>query len=102
MTSNFSLKARKHNHDVHIKLHGIFDGDSAFQLIHAIQRAKHQDRPVIIDTNNLTHAHSFGRAVLNGHLPKKDLRTRLHFFGIRAKEIMPEGCVLLKNKKRCH
>lgn len=99
MTSNFSLKTRKHHQDVHIKLHGIFDGNSAFQLIHALQKARDHDRPVFIDTNNLTRAYPFGRTILDRHLPQNAFRTKLHFFGVRAKEIVPEGCTLLKSNK---
>lgn len=105
MKSNFNLKTRKQNQRFYIDLHGVFDGASAFELVRAIERGYHDNNTVLIDTDRLTSTCSFGKAVLESNLPKSVLRAGLHFSGIRAREIMPEGCTLfnkMNSKHRCN
>lgn len=95
MQSNFSLQIRENKQDVHISLKGIFDGSSAFELVRAIENSRKDNQQIFIDTNRLTHTFPFGQTTLETHLPKNDFRSRLHFTGHRAKEILPEGCSLI-------
>jgi len=102
MNSNFNLKTQRQNHHFRIDLHGVFDGASAFELVRAIERGYDNNNTVLIDTEHLTSTCSFGKAVLESNLPKRVLRAGLHFSGIRAKEIMPEGCTLFNSKDSEH
>jgi hypothetical protein len=104
MQSNFQLKTHGKN-PVHIDLQGVFDGASAFELVHTIARNCDPDKAVFIDTNQLTRAHAFGRLILAFHLPKEIPRSNIHFSGIKAGEIMPKGCRMLhkqKNRSETH
>ncbi|MCG8632233.1 MAG: hypothetical protein MI863_00315 [Desulfobacterales bacterium] len=105
MKSNFHLQAQKKNKELYIDLHGIFDGASAFELIEVIEEGDRQGLAIFIDTSNLKQAYSFGRTILDNHLPKSALRAKLHFSGVWAEGILPDGCVLFngkhKNGHRC-
>lgn len=97
MKSNFHLKSRQENQALHINLHGVFDGASAFELIRAITEGEHRVERIYVHTNRLTRAFSFGKSILNSHLPKtSSLRPKLNFSGAWATEILPEGCSLLE------
>ena len=103
MKSNFHLKTKKTNQHVQINLHGVFDGASAFELIHAIEQGNGNDNnTVVVDTDRLTRTCSFGKAVLECRLPKSGFRDNLHFSGTRAEEIIPNGCILDKKKSLTH
>ena len=96
MESNFHLDARVQDQNLHIQLHGVFDGASAFELIQAIE--EHPDQKIVIETRRLTRTYEYGRHVLQSHLPPELKRSKLLFAGDQAKSIMPEGCRLLKYK----
>ena len=96
MESNFYLETQTRDTDVHINLHGVFDGASAFELIQNIEA--HPDRNIVIETQAVTRTMDYGRHVLKWQLPKRVKRSRLHFSGDHAKKIMPAGCRLLKQK----
>ncbi len=96
MESNFYLETQNRDQNVHIHLHGVFDGASAFELIQKIEA--HPDRNIVIETRAVTQAMAYGRHVLKWQLPKRVKRSRLHFSGAHAKQIMPAGCRLLKQK----
>ena len=98
MESNFHLKTRTQNRDLHIDLYGVFYGASAFKLINALKKKGNGHQAVFIDTNRLTRTYSFGRTVLNAHLPKTVHRNHVHFSGLKAREIMPQGCHLFKKE----
>lgn len=99
MQSNFQLKTLGKGQAVHIDLQGVFDGASAFELVNALTRNGAPDKAVFIDTDNLTQAHSFGRLILDFHLPKEIPRSNIHFFGLKAQEIMPAGCRMFRKQK---
>ena len=105
MKSNFHLQTRKKNHELHINLHGIFDGASAFELIEVIQDGEKEGLSIFIDTSHLKEAYAFGKSVLDTHLPKNALRTKVHFSGAWAEGILPDGCILFngvhKKGHRC-
>lgn len=99
MKSNFHLETQKKDQQPHIVLHGVFDGASAFELIQAIEKEYKQGDSIFINTNRLVQTLPFGKAILEHHLPKNVLRTKIHFSGIRAKEIIPDGCILNQKKE---
>ncbi|MEH0021094.1 MAG: hypothetical protein V6Z89_15685 [Desulfobacter sp.] len=100
MKSNFHLDARKTNQELHIKLHGVFDGSSAFELIEVIQEGDKQGLSIFVDTSPLKKAYPFGKAILDTHLPKNVLRAKLHFSGFWAEGLLPQGCVLFNGKHK--
>ena len=99
MQSNFKLTVQKKNQDIIIKLFGVFDGASAFELIQAIDRKNNSGKKVYIDTSRLSQTFPFGQAVLEKHLSNNKSRSRLHFTGKWAMDILPEGCILLNGKQ---
>lgn len=94
MESNFHMDAQARDQEIYINLHGVFDGASAFELIQKIE--DHPDKHIVIETQALTRTLDYGRHVLQWQLPKTVRRSRLHFAGDHAKQIMPQGCKLLK------
>ena len=98
MESNFHLDTSIQDQNLCIQLHGVFDGASAFELIHALE--EHPDQEIVIETQRLTQTYEYGRHVLSFHLPPKLKRSRLLFAGEQAKFIMPEGCRLLKHGEK--
>ncbi len=98
MKSNFHIQTRKKNRELHIHLHGIFDGASAYELIEIIQEGEKQGLVIFVETDHLKQAFSFGRDILDTHLPKNALRAKVHFSGIWAEGILPQGCVLFNGE----
>ena len=96
MKSNFHLKSKQENKSLHIHLHGIFDGASAFELIQVIAANEKKVARIYVDTSQLTQTLPFGSSILDTHLPKNGLRPKLYFSGIWADKILPEGCALEK------
>jgi len=54
-----------------LKLHGDFDGSSAFELINILEENKADLNNILVDTNDLTTIHSFGKEVF-----QKNIRIR--------------------------
>ena len=103
METDFHIKAKINHNDLLIQLQGTFNGSSAFELANILKINSNISKSFFIDTDQITQIFPFGRAILNTELPKKGIRKRLHFTGSRAKEIIPEGCVLLNgNFKKKH
>ena len=53
MKSNFHLEKSTKNREYHIRLHGVFDGASAFELLNVIRDGEQQGLKIFIDTNHL-------------------------------------------------
>lgn len=68
MASNFKLVSHRKNDRLHFKLHGDFDGNSAFELIHALSEPKADLHKIIVDTSDLMTIHSFGRNVFEKNI----------------------------------
>ena len=99
MTSYFYLKAHHQDDDLYIHLHGTFDASSASELIQTIEKKQVHTSCVFIDTTHLDRALEPGRTMLESLLPRNALRSRIHFSGIRASDILPQGCILLEGKR---
>lgn len=99
MKTGFYLDTRNQDKELYINLHGVFDESSAFELISTIEKNQVKSKLVFIDTTHLTHTAELGKTALDSLLPNNAFRARLHFSGIRARDILPEGCILLKSKK---
>ena len=98
MTHHFQLKTDTRDNEVFIHLHGTFDGSSAFALLSVIAGETEEKRHFVINTDGLRRAYPFGKTVLEWHLPQGDLRTKLHFTGKFAHELVPAGCPLSQGR----
>ncbi len=68
MASNFQLFLNQNRNSLHCHLYGDFDGISAYELIHALEKHGNDCLEVFIDTNDLTQIHSFGIDVFQKNL----------------------------------
>jgi len=63
MASNFRIQIHRNSENVHLNLIGSFDGNSAFELIHALQDKCKKARKVFIHTCGISNVHPFGQGV---------------------------------------
>lgn len=98
MNSNFQLKHSESNNDLHIKLNGVFDGASAWDLVNTIRELHIDSNNIVINTNQLTEIFPFGKLLLAGNLPHYLRRDKIFFQGSQADRLMPDGCTLIKEK----
>jgi anti-anti-sigma regulatory factor len=68
MASNFQFFSQQTKDRLHLKLCGDFDGNSAFELIHALLKQRAGSHKILIDTNDLNTIHSFGKDVFQKNL----------------------------------
>lgn len=100
MQPNFYLKTQKQNSDLYINLHGVFDCASAWELTNTIKKEYYENKAFYIDTGKVTQTYSLGKIVLDLNLSSSIKRNLIHFSGLKATDIMPEGCTLFK-KHQC-
>jgi anti-anti-sigma regulatory factor len=82
MASNFKLNSYQKSNSLHLKLHGDFDGNSAFELINALKENRAGFNNILVDTNDLTLIHSFGKEVFQKNIRIRKRRyNRLNFIG---------------------
>jgi anti-anti-sigma regulatory factor len=67
MAANFQFFSKQTGNCLNLKLYGIFDGNSAFELIHVLLNQKADSPKIFIDTNGLHTIHSFGRDVFQNN-----------------------------------
>jgi hypothetical protein len=65
MSANFKITTYKNNNELNIDLAGDFDGNSAWELIHAITRHDPGEGDIIIHTNKLGRVIPFGQAMFD-------------------------------------
>ena len=68
MASNFHFFSQQEKDRLHLKLCGDFDGTSAFELIHVLNKHKTGSYKILIDTDDLNTIHSFGKDVFQKNL----------------------------------
>ena len=92
MATNFAIHRRRRNHDLHLGLSGDFDGASAFELVHCLQKALETNHRIFIHTDNLANLMAFGCEMF-----QKQFRSgakavsRVVFTGVHAPQMAPEG-----------
>lgn len=64
MRSNFSISARNSGQDLIVDIAGVFDGNSAWELINTITGKFKGKGRIVVDTTNVETVHPFGSAVL--------------------------------------
>jgi anti-anti-sigma factor len=91
VASNFKIVTRRRGVDLRIKLKGDFDGNSAFELLHLIDKKCDGIVKVIIDTSELSYVYSFGREVFCNNLSRLNGRSiQLIFINGNSDSIAPE------------
>jgi anti-anti-sigma regulatory factor len=91
MATNFRISVHKNAEDIDLKLIGVFDGTSAYELLHALATYGHHTSRIYIDTSCLKETNPFGLQVFQDNLDLlKDAHLELIFVGEHASELAPE------------
>jgi anti-anti-sigma regulatory factor len=61
MAANFHIFTDSSPDHLHLKLDGDFDGTSAFELLHVLEKVGQEKRKIVIDTDGLKRIYPFGR-----------------------------------------
>ena len=91
MASNFRIYCHQNSDNLHLKLLGDFDGTSAYELIHTLEKYHGNTGRVFIDTCALSSVHSFGLNVFQKNGSIKKLSQNLIFTGEFGATIAPQG-----------
>lgn len=90
MASNFQIFSFKSNNNLHLKLSGDFDVDSAQKLTNTLLSHGVGYRDIFVDTNNLETIHPFGRDALQMNLSSfRKHFNNLFFVGANKYKIEP-------------
>lgn len=91
MASNFTIRSKRKNGNLHIKLIGDFDGSSAHVLLNALKRNSDGEEKIFVHTGGLRRVSPFGRDVLQSHLSSlKNKSARIIFTGENGAILAPE------------
>ncbi|MEJ2657548.1 MAG: hypothetical protein P8012_10170 [Desulfobacterales bacterium] len=91
MASNFKIYCQRNSGSLHLKLMGDFDGSSAYELIHTLQKYNGNGGKVFIHTRALSSVHPFGLEVFQKSCSIKKLSQSLTFTGEYGARIAPQG-----------
>ena len=90
MASNFHISSFKTKGNLHLKLYGDFDVNSAQELTNTILTHGVGYWDIFIDTNDLETIHHFGRVAFKMNISKfKGKLNNLFFIGEHKHEIAP-------------
>jgi hypothetical protein len=91
MSSNFKIFSHQNSDNLHLKLMGDFDGTSAYELIHALEKYNGNTGRVFIHTCALSSVHPFALDVFQKNGSIKKLSQSLTFTGEYGATIAPQG-----------
>jgi hypothetical protein len=91
MASNFKIYCHQNSDNLHLKLLGDFDGTSAYELIHTLERYHSTGGKVFIHTCSLSSVHPFALEVFQKNRSVKKLSQTLTFTGEYGTTIAPQG-----------
>jgi hypothetical protein len=60
MASNFKITLNRFEDNIHLKLHGDFDGSSAHELLNLLKNISHDLLKIYIHTDDIKTIHPFG------------------------------------------
>lgn len=90
MAANFKIQVFRNSENVHLKLFGDFDGNSAYELINTINGLYYNDK-LFIHTGCLKQLNNFGIEVFRKNFPSLNVRPASCWFtGDKATELIPE------------
>jgi anti-anti-sigma regulatory factor len=93
MASNFTIRHQRREGSLHINLIGDFDGTSAYELKHCLQKALDREKRVIVHTDRLASLPAFGREMFQKQFSAHSrITSRVVFTGAYAQAIAPDGC----------
>ncbi|MBU1162295.1 MAG: hypothetical protein KKF96_07040 [Proteobacteria bacterium] len=95
MSSNFKIFSHQNSDNLHLKLMGDFDGTSAYELIHALEKYHGNTGRVFIHTCALSSVHPFGLNVFQKNCSIKKLSQSLTFTGEYGDTIALQGSNVL-------
>ncbi len=91
MAANFKVSVSKKSSCFHLKLHGYFDGSSAYELLHLILKLCNAKAKVYVHTEHLKAIYPFGRNVFQNNLHLiKAKEIRLMLTGENARRMLPD------------
>lgn len=91
MSSNFKIYYLKTRYSIHLRLAGDFDGSSAYDLIHKLEKYSKDFYEIFIDTSDINNIHSFGREVFQKKLGTfKNQFHSISFVGGNGKELLAD------------
>jgi hypothetical protein len=91
MATNFRIAVHRNSENLHLKLIGDFDGNSAFELLDAIRSHSHHPSRIFIHTNGLKAVEPFGLDVFHTHFDLlKGESIELVFTGKNAATLAPQ------------
>jgi anti-anti-sigma regulatory factor len=91
MAPNFKIFSHKNSDNLHLKLMGDFDGSSAYELIHTLEKYHDNTGRVFIHTCALSSVHPFGLNIFQKNNSIKKLSQSLTFTGEYGATIAPQG-----------
>jgi hypothetical protein len=91
MASNFRIYCHQNNDNLHLQLLGDFDGTSAYELIHTLEKYHGNGGKVYINTCALSSVHPFGLEIFQKNGSIKKLSQTLTFIGEYGTTIAPQG-----------
>lgn len=107
MSADFQMKFRHNNDNLHVKMLGVFDGNSAHELLNLFQHEYRGAGRVFVDTAGLREVLPFGTQVFQTRLCQTPVpASQLFFKGEKGFSIAPEGSKVLlvpdrKKKNGC-
>ncbi len=91
MAPNFKIFSHQNSDNLHLKLMGDFDGSSAYELIHTLEKYHDNTGRVFIHTCALSSVHPFGLNIFQKNGSIKKLSQSLTFTGEYGATIAPQG-----------
>ncbi|MBU1052450.1 MAG: hypothetical protein KKC46_01325 [Proteobacteria bacterium] len=90
MAANFKIQVFRNSDNVHLKLFGDFDGNSAHELINFISKLCYTNK-LFVHTSALKQINNFGLEVFRKSLNSLDIRPASCWFtGDKANDLIPE------------
>jgi hypothetical protein len=95
----FQIDYRQNNGNLHLRLQGLFDGSSAWELINLIHGQYDGQGRVFVDTKGLAEVHPSGSQILQSNLDQGIIPfNNIYFKGEMGRELAPSGCRVLVQK----
>jgi hypothetical protein len=96
MAANFKITLHQKSDNLHLRLDGDFDGNSAYELLNILENHCSFVSRSFVHTNGLKHIYPFGSFLFRSHLcylkPCKQMF--LKFTGDHARELAPDWAAL--------